>query len=178
MPKKLFRRYLPTSRDLRRHGSLRLFIGERLHDPNVWHLNRRSVAGGVAIGLFIAWAPIPLQMATAAVLALLFRVNLPLSVILVWITNPLTMAPMYWFCYRVGVWILGMDMIRAPFEPSIAWLWQEIERIWQPLLVGSVVVGGLSALAGYFLTRIIWRVVVIRYMNRRRRMAARNAPKS
>ena len=54
MPRKLLRRFLPSAHELRKEGQLRLF-GELLHNPNLWHLNRNSVAGAVSIGLFMAF---------------------------------------------------------------------------------------------------------------------------
>ncbi|MFW6343056.1 MAG: DUF2062 domain-containing protein, partial [Halothiobacillaceae bacterium] len=80
---------------------MRVF-GSRLQDGNLWHLNRRSVSGGVAVGLFSAFVPIPFQMVLAAGLAILLRVNLPLSVVLVWITNPITIVPLLWVANRIG----------------------------------------------------------------------------
>ena len=59
----------------------------------VWHLNRRSVAGGVAVGLFVSWLPLPLQMVFAATIAAVMRVHVPVSVVMVWFSNPLTFAP-------------------------------------------------------------------------------------
>ena len=78
MAKKLIRRYLPDAHKIRDHKHLRLF-GTLLHDPNLWHLNRRSVAGAFAVGLFMAFVPMPFQMIPAAALAILLRVNLPIS---------------------------------------------------------------------------------------------------
>ena len=40
-------------------------FGRWLHHPNLWHLNRRSVSGAVAIGSFSGLVPGPLQMLTA-----------------------------------------------------------------------------------------------------------------
>ena len=61
MPRHIIRKYLPDSVKVRTHPHLKRF-GERLHDPNLWHLNRRSFSGGVAIGLFCALLPVPGQM--------------------------------------------------------------------------------------------------------------------
>ena len=95
MTKKFIQRFLPDPTWIKNHQSLR-FLGDWLHDPNIWHLNRRSASMAVFIGLFIAFVPLPSQMLMAAVLAVLLRVNLPLSVLLVWVSNPITMPPLFY----------------------------------------------------------------------------------
>ena len=105
MPKKFIKRHAPDKEAIRDHKYMRIF-GKLLYDPNLWHLNRRSVSGAFAVGLFWAFIPIPFQMVTAAATAIPARVNLPISVALVWITNPITMPPMFYSTYRVGTWIL------------------------------------------------------------------------
>lgn len=169
MPKKFFRRYLPSHADLKEQSSLRLALGDLLHDPNVWHLNRRSVSGGFAVGLFFAWIPLPMQMPLAAIAALLLRVNLPLSVVLVWISNPLTWGPMFWFAWKVGSVLLGIEHVPMTFAPTLEWFTTGIARIWLPLTIGSLLLGALSALIGFLLCRLAWRYHVIRNLLRRRR---------
>ena len=71
-------------------------------DPNLWHLNRHSAAGGFGIGLFFAFWPVPFQMWLSAFAAIPLRVNLPLSVATVWLTNPITMPPIFYGAYKVG----------------------------------------------------------------------------
>ena len=102
MPKRLIKKYMPDPEKLKQQKSLQ-FLGDRLHEPNLWHLNRRSVSLAFAVGLFAAWIPTPGQMAIAAAAAFYFRANLPISVALVWVTNPLTMPPMFYFAYIVGL---------------------------------------------------------------------------
>ena len=106
MPKKFLQRLMPDHRTIREHRHLR-FLGTLLHDPNLWHLNRRSASGAFAVGLFVAWVPVPFQMLLGAIGAILFRVNLPLSAALVWVSNPLTMPPLFYFAYLVGGWLLS-----------------------------------------------------------------------
>jgi len=169
MPRKLLRRYLPTAGDLHRHRSLRFALGERLHDSNLWHLNRRSVSGAFAVGLFLTWIPLPIQMVSAGVLALLLRVNLPLSVVLVWISNPLTMGPMYWLGWWLGARILGHEHVPMHFQFTFDWFTAEIAQIWQPLFLGCFILAVLSAAIGYAVSRLFWRYHVIRALLRRRR---------
>jgi len=71
MPRKLFRKYVPTAASVRENRWIAKF-GTLLHHPNLWHLNRDSVAGAVAIGLFAGLIPGPLQMLVALGLTLAF----------------------------------------------------------------------------------------------------------
>ncbi len=152
---------------------MRMF-GSLLNDPNLWHLNRRSAAGAFAVGLFSAFVPIPLQMILAAALAVLFRVNLPISVALVWITNPLTVAPVFYFAYRMGAWLLGHPVQAELAMPSVEQLWNGLNSIWAPLLLGSFILSSVSAICGYLLIRGLWRLnIVRRWKNKRLRNRAR-----
>ncbi len=168
MPRKFLKRYLPEAHHVRKHRTLRRVFGELLHDPNLWHLNRRSAAGAMAVGLFCAFVPLPGQMLLAAALAILCRVNLPMSVGLVWITNPVTIPPVFYTTYRIGAWILGRHGEPPEFAPSLHWLMQEFGHVWQPLFLGSLVVGTLAAALGYLAVRALWRWHVLRERARRR----------
>lgn len=160
MPKRLIKRYTPNHETIREHKHLQVF-GQLLHDPNLWHMNRRSVAGAFAVGLFWAFIPMPFQMIAAAATAIPIRVNMPLSVALVWISNPLSMPPMFYFNYLVGTWILGKPVQNDVFEPSMAWLTNSIGHIWQPLYLGSLICALLAALLGYLVVRAFWRLHII-----------------
>lgn len=163
MPRKFFRRYLPPAAEMRNHWLLRR-LGSHLHHPRLWHLNRRSVAGATGVGLFVAFVPLPFQMVMAALGAVWLRVNLPLSVALIFITNPLTMGPVFYFCYKVGTWILGEPALHSTSsaKPGIEWLFSQIMVVWQPLVAGSLLVGTLSSLAGYWLVQLLWRQYILR----------------
>jgi len=156
MPKKLIKKYMPDPEKLKQQKSLQ-FLGDRLHDPNLWHLNRRSVSLAFAVGLFAAWIPTPGQMAIAAFAAFYFRANLPISVALVWITNPLTMPPMFYFAYIVGLTTLGQSTPDEDFELSIDSLMSSLGDIGGPFLFGCLILAIISSIVGYFSIQIFWK---------------------
>lgn len=160
MPRKFLKRIMPDSATMREHPNLQRF-GERLTAPELWHLNRKSVSLAVALGLFVAFIPMPAQMLVSAFFAIWLRVNLPIAVACVWVTNPLTMPPIWFFTYKVGAMILDVPLRTHEFAFTLEWLQQELGMIWQPLYVGSLVCGVVVAIAGWALVRIIWRIAVI-----------------
>jgi hypothetical protein len=157
---------MPDHDTMREHPHLRKF-GQRLTEPRLWHLNRRSVSGGVALGLFVGFMPILGQIFIAAALAIWLRVNLPIASMAVWVTNPFTVAPIFFYAYKLGAWVLQIPMQHYAFSLSWEWFSQEFLNIWQPLLLGSVICGIVAALLGILFVRLIWRLVVIRSWIRR-----------
>lgn len=171
MPKKFIRKFLPDPKTVREHKHLQIF-GTLLHDPNLWHLNRRSVSLACAVGLFCMWVPVPLQMVLAAAVAILLRANLPISVALVWITNPLTMGPMFYLAYKIGALMLGVPPHQFHIELSLQWLMTEMVIIWKPFLLGCFVFACISALLGFFGSRLLWRLHILRYIKQKKQKLA------
>lgn len=167
MPKNFLRRHLPTPASLRGNRALRP-VSRWLNEPELWHLHRRSVAGATFIGLFCAFLPVPFQMLIAAVLAVLSRCNLPISVVLVWITNPLTMTPIFYFAYRLGAWLLDQRIEVGTIAFSWTWLRDHISQIGWPLVFGSLVCGWVAGVTGFVVVRVVWRFHVIRRWRARR----------
>jgi len=167
MPRKFFKRYMPEPKTMREHPRLR-FLGNLLQDPGIWRLNRNSLAGGMALGVFLAFVPMPFQMIPAAIGAILLRVNLPLAVASVWISNPVTMPGMMYFCYRIGNWVMGSPLRERQFEPRLEWFWTELNTIWQPLFLGSFICGVIASLAAYGLVQFIWRLHIRNHLRLRR----------
>ena len=160
MPRKFFQRFLPNPQTIKENKALKIF-GHWLHEPALWHLSRRSVAGAFAVGLFCAWIPVPFQMVLAAGAAIWFRTNLPLSVVIVWITNPITIPPMFYFAYSVGTWIVGEPATDFNFELTMDWLLNELSAIWFPFLFGCFTLAWTSSLVGYLTIEGIWRYMVL-----------------
>ncbi len=170
MPRKFFRKYLPSAAEVRGHRLVSVF-GALLQHPNLWHLNRDSVAGAVAIGLFAGLVPGPLQMLTALALAIPLRRNLPVALLMTLYSNPFTIVPLYVLAYGYGSLLLGRDVKRLPVEPfEMDWanFFDSMTRLadWalalgKPLAVGLVALGLTLALLGYLLVQLGWRAYVM-----------------
>lgn len=167
MPKKFIRRFLPDHNKVRTHKYLQMF-GTLLHDPNLWHLNRRSAKGGFGIGLFFAFWPVPFQMIFSVAAAIPLRVNIPVAVATVWITNPLTMPPIFYMAYRVGSTVLGTEMGEFEFQLSWTWLIQSVSTIGPAFLLGCAICSVVAGLVGYFAMDLVWRWSVVKAWQQRR----------
>jgi uncharacterized protein (DUF2062 family) len=169
MPRKLFRKYLPSHESVRQNRWLR-FFGAALNHPNLWHLNRRSVAGGVAVGLFCGLVPGPFQIISAALFAVLLRVNLPIAAVATFYTNPFTIVPLYILAYQLGSLVLGHNGTGAPQDgvqffdlPLQQWIpalfdWMGI--MGKPFLFGLFLMAISLAVIGYIAVMAAWRMHV------------------
>jgi uncharacterized protein (DUF2062 family) len=178
MPRKHFKKFLPSHDTVRSNRYVSLF-GPWLHHPNLWHLNRRSVAGGVAIGMLCGMIPGPIQMFSAAILAVALRVNLPVSMAATWYVNPFTIVPLYYLAYKIGTLITG-DAPPASAPPSLHLSldnigdWISVLREWisamgKPFVVGLCTLGAALSVAGYFAVRGAWRLYVVTAWRQRHR---------
>lgn len=184
--RRFLRKYLPSQESIRENRHLARF-GSLLHHPNLWHLNRHSVAGGVAVGLFAGLVPgsNPVQFAVGAILAIAFRVNLPLAVFVTLYTNPLTIMPLYVLAYAIGTALLPGGHAPLTPEPALDWShfgdWLRAFVAWavslgKPLAVGLLALAIGLATAGYVLVQVGWRAhVMLAWRRRRRRRAAGRA---
>lgn len=161
MARKLIKRFMPDHRKIRDNKSLKIF-GPVIDNANLWHLNRRSARGAFAVGLFFAFMPVPFQMLLAAAVAIIIRVNLPLSVALVWISNPFTMPPLFYGAYKVGEMLLGPSGHEFAFEISWEWIAASLSTIGPTFLFGCLVCGLVLGTAGYFGIDWLWRYSVNR----------------
>ena len=164
MPRQLIKKYLPT-RSRIRELKLHLYLGNRINDKSLWILNRQSASRATAIGLFCAYIPLPVEMLLAALLSLFFRANLPVAILLVWVSNPLTWIILYTPPYLLGLAITGGSAISLETVTLGAMTEQ-----FAALFVGCIIFCAALAGAGYILSNVIWRMMVAnRWTNRRKK---------
>jgi uncharacterized protein (DUF2062 family) len=166
MPRRFFRKFAFK----RHHMSEQWFMAPFRHllqDHRLWGIRRRWVVPAFALGLFIAFLPFPGHTLIAALLALALRVNIPVAAVSTWVSNPLTMGPLYYFAYRLGVTILDIPPKPFSFELSLDWVTHTFVNIWQPMLLGSVLLGSAAAMVGYVVLDLLWRISIGNYKARK-----------
>lgn len=174
--RKLIKRYLPDHNAVNGNRWLAMFGSTLLH-PRLWHLNRHSAAGAVAVGLFCGLIPGPFQMLGAAICCVVLRVNLPLALITTLYTNPFTIVPLYFVAYSLGAWVLGGNGYAFSEPPSLGGMgflpWVEAFGGWlvglgEPLALGLVTLASLLAVTGYFAVKLGWRWHLLHQWRKRR----------
>ena len=167
MPRKFFRKYLPSHASIRENRYIARF-GSWLKHHNLWHLHRRSVAGGVAAGMFAGLIPgsNPVQFTAAALLAIAFRVNLPIAAIVTLYSNPFTIVPLYYLAFKLGQlallesngelppvalsfwrWVVALLCLLPLSLPHVRRDWPQLRAAWPWLLLfGALGTGGYNVL--------------------------------
>jgi len=186
MPRKYFRKFLPSHESIRGNRHIAR-LGPWLQHHNLWHLHRRSVAGGIAVGLFAGLIPgsNPVQFTAAALLAIAFRVNLPLAAVVTLYSNPFTIVPLYFAAFKLGQLALlesggelpefALSLEGKGFGEWIPAALHWLASVGKPLVVGLPLLALLLAVVGYFATDWTWRLYVRCAWQRRRRKRAQRA---
>ena len=167
MPRRFFRQFTVKRHELSSRWYLRPFASA-LHDPKLVSVQRRSVVPAVGIGLFCAWIPLPVQFVCAALTALFARANVPVAALSTLVTNPVTMAPMFYLAFRVGQALLGERERPFNFELSWAWFRGDFLDLWQPLITGCLVLASASSLLAMIGLDVVWRLSVAAAVRARR----------
>lgn len=168
MPRRFLNRWLPEPKKVRSWAGMSLF-GRLLDKRDLWQLNRRSTARAAAIGIFCSMIPMPFQTVVAVALSIHAGCNVPVAAALCWITNPLTIGPIFFGAYKFGAWTLGVPARDVRFELSVDWLLTTFADIWAPLVLGCVILGAAGAVLGFYGTHLVWRAAVVREWRSRRR---------
>lgn len=148
-------------------------VAHLLRAPSIWHVSRRSVARGAAVGLFSAFVLPVGQVFLAALIAVFTRSNLIVASVATLVTNPLTLTPVYLLAYRTGRAILGPTArMRDVLEdgPVAGDMLTSLSDASLYTACGLLVFAGASAVIGYIGVHILWSVS---HLVKRRRRSAR-----
>ncbi len=137
--------------------------------PEIWYFNKRSVAGGAAIGLFCAFVPLPVQVPGAILGAWLLKFNLPVALAMTTITNPITAYPIFYTTYKLGNWMLGGQPLDSQDESLFSSVFDQFQEVILPLVLGSLFVGLTTATLAYWSIKIAWQVYVRNSWSKRKK---------
>ncbi len=180
------KRLLPTRESLHNNRWL-AWLGPRLHHPRLWHMSRKGIALGLAIGMFFGLLIPIAQIPFSATVAVLLRANLPVAVASTLVTNPVTFGPVYYGAYQLGKFVLledypsqdELDAILAGqaedqddgldlgFWDSVQYAWNQLGKVGKPLIVGLGMVATITGITAYVLVNAAWTLKV-RWQRRRR----------
>ncbi len=122
------------------------------------HWTRRSATRGAAVGLFWAFTPMPFQMFPAALFCFLVGGNLPLAILCVWLTNPITLPPILYLEYRIGQGLYSMFTGVEALVSDQASIYSAFAGGLRYVLMGSLVVSSLMMVLGYCLMHLAFEV--------------------
>lgn len=148
MIRKLFKK-------IKHHEKINAFIARNKIPQKYLSINRRSVAKGVFIGIFIAFIPMPLQMVAVVALTPFMHFNVPIAILMVWFSNPLTMPFMYYMEYQTGNFLLGKPPL-PDIELSIRWFTDNWDNIILPLYVGTIPYSMIISTVAYLAINWCW----------------------
>lgn len=182
------RRLMPSRETLEGNRWLR-WLGPSLLHPRVWHLGRRTVALGAAVGVFFAFITPIAQIPLSAAVSVLLRANVPAAVVGTLVNTPPTFGPVYYAAWKLGAWALQepLDEAHRPAalggaaaapavadaaSPPAGW-WARsvstVQAVGKPLLVGTLIFSVVFSVLAYALVSGVWQWRV--RVRRRQRLA-------
>ncbi|WP_070987241.1 DUF2062 domain-containing protein [Halofilum ochraceum] len=135
------------------------------------HPDRRTLARGVAVGVFVGLSPtVGFQTLLMLLGCVALRANFPIAFLVSWVSNPLTMAPLYLGFNRLGEAVFHGATGKPTMEGDTNG-WIEIGY----LAFGSLVIALPLAIISYALVLAVWRAAVVRRRRKsfRERLAVR-----
>lgn len=144
-----------TLKNTSKNEKLKAFIHKYKIPPEYLSTNRKMVSRAVLIGLFIAIIPMPMQMLAVVAVMPFVKFNVPIGIAMCWLTNPLTMPPMYYVEYLTGSFILGIKP--EPVEMTLDWFTKNFDNILIPLYTGTAIYSISVSLLAYWAVNHFWR---------------------
>jgi uncharacterized protein (DUF2062 family) len=160
-----FGRWVPSKAFLSSHPWLKP-IAHRVLDAQLWRAQHETLARGVAVGLFWAFAVPAGQVLVAAAHCVWWRANIPVAALMTMVTNPLTIGFWLWLAYQLGALMLG-----EPAKSDVTF--SALPSEWIAAYIGPILLGmGTFAVCtsglGYVLVKLVWRMKTVYKRSRRR----------
>ncbi len=169
MPRRVFKKFAFKRHEFKGDSWALKPFRKLMQEPRYWGIRRRTVVPAFSLGLFLSFMPFPAQPIIGTLIAIATRINIPIAFVTPFVSNPLTMPPMYYASYRTGAWVLGLEPQPFEFEISIDWLTHTFVNIWQPVTLGCLILGTIAAAVGFIVVDVAWRITLHDYKIQKRR---------
>ena len=158
--KSILKKYSPKREDINLG-----WLNKHLTDPELWKWNKKTIAKAFAIGLFCTFLPIPGHTILVAILSIMLSANILLSILVVWVSNPITMLPIYYFTYKIGASIIGIE-IDPEFEFSFGYLMDNLGSATLAMWIGGLITSIVASTVGYFSIISIYKYKALKRIKR------------
>jgi len=156
-----------TLKNATKSEKLKAFIKKSKVPPEYLATNRKMISKGVFIGIFIAFIPMPMQMALVLAIMPFTKFNVPIALAMCWLSNPFTMPPMYYMEYLTGSFFLGTQV--EPVELTLDWFSDNFDAIFIPLYVGTAFYSVIGSISAYWIVNHFWKSSVHRDKKKHRK---------
>ena len=183
------RRLMPRPETMANNRWLR-WMGPSLLHPRLWHMSRRAVAIGAAIGVFFAFITPIAQIPLSAAVSIVLRANIPTAVVATLVNTPPTFGPVYYAAWWVGSKVLR-ESVEDGRKPEVLvgkattvedagqalagwskWM-ATLQQVGKPLLLGALIFSVVFSALAYLLVNGVWHWRVRSKRRRRLRKVAR-----
>ena len=130
----------------------------------------QRIALGAALGFFIGWLPIfGIQMGVSLAFCAVLRANFIASLPGVWLSNPITVLPMYWLINQCGALIAGRaitwegmetmyaELIKLSIWDGTIYLFTEVGHVTLAMFIGGGIIGLMNAALIYPIVLVLVR---------------------
>jgi uncharacterized protein (DUF2062 family) len=183
------RRLMPRPETMANNRWLR-WMGPSLLHPRLWHMSRRAVAIGAAIGVFFAFITPIAQIPLSAAASIVLRANIPTAVVATLVNTPPTFGPVYYAAWWVGSKVLRESVedgrkpevlvgkataVEGAGQALAGWSkWMAtLQQVGKPLLLGALIFSVVFSALAYLLVNGVWHWRVRSKRRRRLRKVAR-----
>lgn len=159
-------RPLPRRSNIHRYPVLKWFSKTAYNRSYLWSFRGKTIIPALFWGVWIAMLPIVgIQMLVVFILALIVRANLPVIIALQWISNPLSMGPIYFADYQIGMVFFKLVGINYEtnrlLSPEYNWgdfSFSDLHALldtFPPMLVGGSIIGISLGVVSVFLYKVV-----------------------
>ncbi len=169
MPRRL-KKIVPSNKTIRKNKLLKP-VSHLFGDHRIWNFNKRTVAIGVAAGVFFGFLPVPFQMLFAAFVAIVLKGNLPIAMVFTWISNPFTYPIIFPINYYFGCFVLNLETISINGDFTFKYIISLGGKVLLPLFFGSIALGLIFSALSFFIMKLWWRYSISKHYIKRKAKA-------